>query len=254
MCILVPILVLVSIALQIACAVHAVRSGRTQPWLWLLFIGSYLAVIVYVIAAVIPDLRNDPRGRAVARNVLHKIDPERQKRVIAQKLELSGTVENRRALAMECLRLRDYVNAADLFRGCLSGIYADDPQFMLGLAQAQAGQRDFAATRATLENLIKSNPDFRSSDGHLLYARSLDELGEADAALNEYAILATSYPGEEARYRYGALLKKRERFLEARDVFQEMLKREKVAPKYYRRKESEWLDAAKRDLAAMGPV
>lgn len=254
MCILVSIFLIISIVLQVTCGVHAVRSGRTQPWLWLLFIGSYIAVIVYVIAAVIPDLRNDPRGRAVARNVLHKIDPERQKRVIAQKLELSGTVENRRALAMECLRLGDFGNAADLFRGCLTGIYADDPQFMLGLAQAQAGQRDFAATRATLESLIKSNPDFRSSDGHLLYARSLDELGETDAALNEYTVLATSYPGEEARYRYGALLKKRERFREAREVFQEMLKREKVAPKYYRRKESEWLDAARRDMAAMGPT
>ena len=60
--------------------------------------------------------------------------------------------------------------------------------------------------------------------------------------------------GEEARYRYGALLKKRERFREAREVFGDMLKREKAAPKYYRRKEREWLDAARRDLAALGPA
>lgn len=254
MCVIVPILVFVSIALQIACAVHAVRSGRQQPWLWLLFIGSYLAVIVYVLVAVIPDLRHDPRGRAVARNVLQKIDPERQKRVIAQKLELCGTVENRRALAMECLRLGDYSNAVDLFRGCLQGIYATDPQFMLGLAQAHAGLGDFIGARATLEALIKVNPHFRSSDGHLLYARSLEEVGEIDAALNEYSTLATSYPGEEGRYRYGALLKKQERFREASQVFHDMLKREKAAPKYYRRKEREWLDSARRDLAALGPV
>src|SRR5262249_27964775 len=62
----VPILVFVSLALQIACAVHVVRSGRPLYWIWILFIGSYLAVIVYLIVAVIPDLRNDPRSRQAA--------------------------------------------------------------------------------------------------------------------------------------------------------------------------------------------
>ena len=62
-----PILVLVSLALQIACAVHVVRSGRPLYWVWILLIGSYLGVAVYVIAAVIPDLRNDPRSRHAAR-------------------------------------------------------------------------------------------------------------------------------------------------------------------------------------------
>ena len=65
--------------------------------------------------------------------------------------------------------------------------------------------------------------------------------------------LATSYPGEEARYRYATLLVQRSRFREAREVFNDMLKRAKVSPSYYRRKEAHWLDAAKRDLAALGP-
>ena len=59
----VPLLVIVSVVLQIACAVHVVRSGRQLYWIWILFIGSYLAVIVYLLVAVIPDLRNDPRSR-----------------------------------------------------------------------------------------------------------------------------------------------------------------------------------------------
>ncbi|MEP6938561.1 MAG: hypothetical protein ABI846_02270 [Rudaea sp.] len=35
-----PILQLISLALQIACAVHVVRTGREQYWLWIIIIGS----------------------------------------------------------------------------------------------------------------------------------------------------------------------------------------------------------------------
>lgn len=246
-----PLLLLVSLALQILCAIHVVRSGRPLYWIWLLLIGSYIAVIVYVLVAVIPDLRNDPRGRKAAKQMLDTIDPQRRRRLIQQRLELADTTDNRRALAEECLRLGDYTNAAELYRSMLQGIYANDPQFMLGLAQAEAGSGDYAAARTTLDALIRENPGFRSSDGHLLYARCLEELGEHDAALHEYEALARSYPGEQARFRYACLLRERQRLDEARTVFKDMLKRAKLAPRYYRNKEREWLDAAQRELSAL---
>lgn len=238
-----------SLVVTILCAVHVVRSGRPLYWIWLLLIGSYLAAAVYFFVAILPDLRNDPRSRKATAKVLDAIDPERQRRRIREQLELADTTDNRRALAEECLRLGDHRNAADLYRSILKGLYATDPLFMLGLAQAQAGDGDYAAARATLEALIKANPDFRSPDGHLLYARCLDELGEHDAALEEYEVLARSYPGEQARLRYANLLRRRERTGEAHAVLEDMLRRARVAPRYYRDKESEWLDAARRELA-----
>jgi hypothetical protein len=243
-----PLLLLVSIALQIFCAVHVVRSGRPLYWIWLLLIGSYIAVAAYVVIAVLPDLRNDPGSRKVARRVLHAFDPARQRRHIEQRLELADTIDNRRALAEECLRLGDHVNAVELYRSILKGIYANEPQFMLGLADAQAGTADYAAARATLDALIQAHPEFRSSEGHLLYARCLEQLGEDEAALHEYEVLARSYPGEKARFLYASLLRKRDRHDDARAVFNEMLKRSRLAPRYYRRKEREWLEAAKREL------
>lgn len=247
-----PLLVLLSLALQIACAVHVVRTGREQYWLWIILIGSYLGVIVYAIAVLIPDLRHDPHGRAAARQVLHTLDPERQRRHIQQRLEVADTIDNRRALAEECLRLRDYANAAELYRSMLKGVYADDASFLLGLARAQAGQEDFAAARATLDKLYAVHPDFRSNDAELLRARTFEATGDHAAALDRYHALSTSYPGEEARFRYGALLKQIGRQADARGVFGEMLKRAKTAPRYYRRKEKDWLALAQRELAGLG--
>ncbi len=248
-----PILVFLSLALQIACAVHVVRTGREQYWLWILLIGSYLGVIVYVIAVLIPELRNDPRGRATARQVLHKIDPERQRRHIQQRLDVADTIENRRALAEESMRLGDYANAAELYASMLKGMYANDAAFMLGLARAQAGADDFPSARVTLDKLYAAHPDFRSNDADLLHARLLESLGERDAALERYRALSTSYPGEEARFRYGAMLKQIGRYSDARAVFGDMLKRAKNAPRYYRKKEKDWLASAQRELASLGP-
>ena len=41
-----PLLILSAI-LQIGCAVHVVRTGRPMYWIFLLFIGSYIAIAAY---------------------------------------------------------------------------------------------------------------------------------------------------------------------------------------------------------------
>ena len=248
-----PILVFVSLALQIACAVHAVRTGRPYYWIWIILATSYLGVIIYVIAEVVPELRNSPRSRQAATRVLHTIDPERRRREIRQRLDVADTIDNRRALAEECMRLGDYGNAIELYRSVLKGMYATDAGFLIGLAQAQANKGDFDGARETLDTLFSTNANFRSADAELLRARVLEARGEVDSALEHYRVLATSYPGEEARFRYGALLKSRGRFSDARSVFADMLKRAKNAPRYYRKKEKGWLDSAQRELASLGP-
>jgi len=243
--------VLLSLALQIACAVHVVRSGRPLYWIWLLLIGSYLGVLIYVLIAVIPDLRHDPRGRMAASSAMKVIDPQRRRRELQRQLELSNTVDNRRRLAEECLQLGDYLNAQELYQGLLVGMYATDPDFMLGLAQAQAGAAHYADARNTLDALVSANPSYKSSDGQLLYARCLEELGDTNAALEQYRMLADSYPGEEGRFRYGYLLARSQRSAEARSVLQGQLKRAELMPGYYRRKERTWLKAARQELSRL---
>jgi hypothetical protein len=248
-----PLLVVLSLTLQIACAVHVVRTGRQYYWIWIILATSFLGVVIYLIAEVLPELRHDPRSRKAARRVLHTFDPERQRRHIKQRLEIADTIENRHALAEECMRLGDYSNAVVLYQSILKGVYSTDAGFLLGLAQAQANVQDFSGARTTLDTLFAANPLFRSSDADLLRARVLEAQGEHAAALTQYQTLAMSYPGEEARYRYAALLKQNGRFSDARNVLRDMLTRAKHAPRYYRKKEKNWLDQAGRDLAGLGP-
>ena len=102
-----PILLL-SAVLQIGCAVDVICSGRPMYWIFLLLIGSYIAVAVYLLAEVLPDLRNSPGTRRALRDAHDRIDPERRKRRAANQLELADTADNRRRLAEESLRSGDY--------------------------------------------------------------------------------------------------------------------------------------------------
>jgi len=243
-----PILLVVTILFQLALAIHVARTGRQLYWIMLIVMLPWIGGVAYLVAEVLPGLRNDPSARRALRSIGQRINPEKNRRRIEDQLQVADTLENRKRLAEECMRLGDFDTAAFLYQRCLSGVYATDPGFMLGLATAQAELGRYAECRATLEQLIAANPTFRSPDGHLLYARALEQLGETPKALEEYAALENAYPGEEARCRYGLLLTREGRRDDARRVFQSMLNREKTAPSYYRRKEKAWLDQARAAL------
>jgi hypothetical protein len=244
------ILIVAALALQLFCLVHMVRTGRPYWWGLVIFLGSVLGSLVYVITQVIPDLSHEPAARRAVQSVKRALDPEREKKRIAAELEVADTVQNRVRLAAECLALGDVLNAEELYQSCLKGPHATDPYIMLGLAQAQFARGDGAAARRTLEALIAANPDFKSSDGHLLYARALEAVGETAAALHEYENLVEGFPGEEARARYALLLKRVDRPVDAQAVFKLILARARVAPKYYQRAQREWLELAKEQLAS----
>lgn len=240
-----PFVIGLSVMLQIACAIHVIRTNRPLYWIWLLLIGSYIVVTIYALTQILPDLRHSRTARRAVRGAVRAIDPTRDRRRIEQQLRITDTLHNRLQLAGECLNLGDFEYAEELYRGALKGLYATDPAILLGLARAQAGRNDFTGCRSTLETLIQSNPDYRSPDGHLLYARSLDALGETAAALTEYEALALGFPGEEGRVRFAELLIREGQIARAREVLDNVIDRTRHAPRYYRKKEAQWVTRAR---------
>lgn len=105
---------------------------------------------------------------------------------------------------------------------------------------------DAAAAAATLEALAEHNADFRSAEGHLLYARALEGAGRLDEARHEYGTVAAYYPGAEARTRYGLLLKRLGDADGARRAFKDVLDAAELAPRHVRRANAEWIEIARR--------
>jgi len=237
---------ILSIVVQVLLIVHCIKTGRNTIWIWVLALLSYAGIIAYIAAELLPELLGSRTAKRAGRNVKKMLDPTADLRRYEDAARVGGNVASLQDYAKELTRQGRYDEAIAQYRKALTGLYEHDPNIMLGIAQAQFGKGDASGARQTLDDLIRLNADFRSPEGHLLYARALEGEGNASKALEEYKVLATSYPGAEAGARYAQLLKSQGQPEEARKVAREMLDAARIAPEHYRRAQKEWLDIAER--------
>ena len=235
--------------IQAALIVHVIKTGRNQLWIWAIFLLPGIGALAYLAAEILPELFGGRTARRAKAGIGRMIDPNRDLRRASAEVEISGNVDARRRLGEELYERNQYDEAVEVYRGGLKGIFEYDPTLLLGVARAQFGKRDHAAARATLELLVQHNPDFKSADAKLLYARTLDAQDALDEAEREYAMLAPGYPGAEARLRYGLLLKRRGKLQEAHRVLKDLLDGARLGPPHYRKAQAEWLERARRELS-----
>jgi len=243
---LIPIL---SIAIQAGLIVHVIKTGRNMLWIWAIALLPLVGTIAYVVVEVLPEALGGRTARRARSGMQRMMDPDRELRRASAEVEISGNVDARRRLAEELLERNQYDAAIEVYQGGLRGIFEHDPTLLLGLARAHFGKRDYASARLTLERLTQHNPDFKSADAQLLYARTLEAQDALDEAERAYATLAPGYPGAEARLRYGLLLKRRGKFADAQRVLKDLLDGAKLGPAHYRRAQAEWLERARRELS-----
>jgi hypothetical protein len=243
-----PALAALIFGLQLLCLAHVMRTGRPGQWVFIIMGLPLAGCVAYLVMEILPDLRHSQAARQTVRDIGAVIDPERDLREKAQKVADADTVENRAALAEECLRRGRAADARQLFESCLTGVHAADHALMLGLARAEFATGDHAGACTTLERLRAAHPNLACPDGHLLYARGKEQQGEIEEALSEYAALAEYYPGEEPRCRLALLLQKTGRVTEAKTLFREVVRSVERASKLYYRTERDWYEVARRNL------
>ena len=241
---------LVVLLLDISLIYHASRTGRLQPWAFIILMIPLVGALAYIVVELVPEWFGSPGARQARQRIAGKLDPEKAYRELSDRLANADTVANRAALGAECLKLARFDEAERHYDHILKLPLGGEPAYALGKALAEFGRSRPANVLATLDDLQKRWPDFESAEGHLLYARALAEVGRVDEALEEYHALVAYSPGAEARVRYGMLLRMVGRTTEARIVFNELLLQMKRAPKYLREAQAEWLSIAEKQLLA----
>ena len=237
---------LLSYAIQAALIVHCIKTGRNWLWVWVLLLLPGVGALAYVAVEIIPDIFRSRTAQRTARGFKRAVDPFADLRRYENEARLAGNVAARQRYADELVRHGRYEEAIEQYGQALTGLYVHDPNLMLGLARAQFGSGAAAASRATLEEALRTNPDFRSPEALILSARALVGEGSAQKALEQYRMLANSYPGAEAAVRYAQLLDTQGQRDEARKVARELLDQARIAPGHYRRAQRAWLDVAAR--------
>ena len=239
---------ILTILIQAALIVHVIKTGRNQLWIWAIALLPGVGGLAYFVVEIVPAMFGGRTARRAKAGMQRMIDPDRDLRRAAAEVQISGNVDARRRLAEELFERGQFDAAIEMYAAGLKGVFEHDPTLLLGLARAQFAKRDYAAARATTERLNSQNPDFKSVDAQLLYARTLDAQDALDEAEREYASIAPAYPGAEAKLRYGLLLKRRGKIQEANRELKDLLDSAQLGPPHYRKAQAEWLERARREL------
>lgn len=234
---------------QILCAAHAIRTGRSHYWIYIIVFVPIVGMAVYFLVEILPEVTGSRPARHAAQGLVRTLDPGRGLRKASRQVQIAPTAQNKALLAAAHLEAGRPPEAIALYEEVLVGVHATDPALMLGLARACFAAGGFARVQTVLEDLRRANPDHSSPEGHLLYARCLEEQGKLDAARFEYAALSAYYPGQEARCRHAVLLARAGREAEAHEIFAEICQAIELGPRHQRREQREWYDIAKRGVA-----
>src|SRR5579872_1876099 len=176
---------ILSIIIQALLIVHVIKTGRNQIWIWVLALLSIAGAVAYIAVELLPDLFRSRTAQRTARGLKKAMAPTADLRRFETEARVTGNVASRQRYAEELSRQGRHDDAIAQFREALTGLYEHDPNMMLGVARAQFSKGDASAARTTLDDLIRFNPDFKSPEGHLLYARALESEGNLQKAIEE---------------------------------------------------------------------
>src|SRR3981189_1474190 len=92
---------LVIVLLDISLIYHASKTGRLQPWAFIILAVPFIGAFAYIIVELIPEWLSGPDARQARKRIAGKLDPEKFYRELSDRLAGADTVANRAAPAPE---------------------------------------------------------------------------------------------------------------------------------------------------------
>jgi len=236
--------------LQIGIGVHAVRTGRSLWWLLVILLFPLIGGLIYFLVEILPEIR---AGRAIRRlggDIVKTVNPDAGLHRRAGELAVCGSIQNKLALAQECIARGHFDEAITLYESAREGQFVDAPDVLLGLARARFQNGEPQAARTLLEQVAAAHPDYYPQDVAILKARAAHALGDSDRALGEIEAMLDRSVGLEARYRYGQILAETGQTQQARAELSDVVnhaRRFRIGPT-----ERPWARRSRRLLASLG--
>jgi hypothetical protein len=232
---------LVLLVAQLGCLVHILKTGRPYWWIWIIWMIPVIGLAAYIYLEVRPSFR-----RFNMQSLLWNFKSSQERiRILEEQLEDSTTVRNRLALADELHRAGKHDQECQVVAEGLRGPFADDPQLLLRLAEAQLEAGRPQEADAIVEKIVPE----RSSDflqrHKLLKARVHGTLRRDAQAEPLFRELMAAKKSEAPRYYYAVYLLAREQPKEARNILQDILYKYRRGTPVWRYQEKQWYYAAK---------
>jgi hypothetical protein len=234
--------------IQLGLIVHVLKTGRNRYWIMMLLFMPLIGGIAYLVLELVPEFSGSITGQRAVRGVKKTLNPGANLRQSEAAWNQSSNVDNGRRYAEALLESGKPDEAGKIVEQSLKGLFATEPTLLLIKAQIQYEQGLESEVVKTLQLLQEHNPDFRSAQGHLLYARALEDSGQLDQAVREYSAVSEYFPGVEARYRLALCLSITGNISASKSELESIMNDAKLAPAHFRKSQKAWLDAVRKEL------
>ncbi|MGC4103432.1 PLDc N-terminal domain-containing protein [Ferruginibacter sp.] len=236
----------ITIVLQVICAIHCIRRGNQNKWIWLIVFLPVAGSLIYIFSEMLTgnDVNKMQSGMSAAFNPSGKI------KKLENELRFADTFKNKVALADAYLEAGQTDKAIELYESCLAGNFMVHEHVSMQLIHAYADKKRFEDI-VTIGKKIYQLPQFTRSRAHMLYAVALSYTGHPDEAEQEFKLLKGRFSNYESRYRYAGFLQRMNRNDEAKKIFEEMLHEAGHLSPQEKRANKVWFVYAKDELKKM---
>lgn len=237
----------VIIGLQLLGIIHAIKNGKTSPWLYIIMFLPGVGVLAYLFVEVLPEFgigRKIAGARFSLKSLIH---PNWKIKRLEEELQYKDTVDLKLALAEAYEEAEMYDKAIDMYKQSVTGLYAGDADNWKRLGLVQYKAEKYEDAKSTFEHL-KTLRKTLKPDELLYYALSLEKTGTLKNGLKLFSEVADTSPGMEGNYHYLRLLKKEGKEDEVAKNFP--LAQRKFAAMYpnIKRLERPWMNKIEKDF------
>jgi hypothetical protein len=240
----------IPIGLQALCAIHCIRKGNQQKWLYIIIFLPVIGSLIYLYSEVISGRRIGNVASGVASGVSSALFPAGVIRRLEEQLRFADTFHNRVALADGYLAIGKTNEAIDLYEKSLNGVFTENEHVIRQLIVAYYNVSRFDAI-LPLAKRMYATPQFARSREHMLYAIALDYTGNSQQAEKEFRLMNGRYADFEARYQYALFLYRHNRDAECKALLETVVDEGRHLSSRERRANSRWISEAREELRSL---
>ncbi|MDF3023053.1 MAG: uncharacterized protein K0R10_414 [Alphaproteobacteria bacterium] len=243
-----PVLLILTVLVQVLFAVHVHRTGRSTYWMYLIMMVPVMGCLIYFVIEVLPEVIRGPTGKHARKSFLSMLDPEKDFRDAKYAFDTAPTVANRIHLAQLLIARGEHDAVIALLKPALTNHFADDILLLEGLAYAYYDKGDYSGTLEYIQKIFERDEAEPQDYIKLLRARAHIALFDFTVAEEQLNDLVRFFTGEEARITLAQLQTRMGKHAEARAIYEDIVTRAKHSPKYYQKTERHWIAMAQAAL------
>jgi hypothetical protein len=204
--------------LQGICVFHSIRKGNQAKWIWIIIMVPLIGCVIYICTEIIKRRHVN----SIQSGVVSIVNPGGRIKDLEKKFNFSDTFATRTALADAYLESGMYDKAIELYEPALHGLFHNNEHVVSQLILAYYYVKRYADV-VKIAPRIANTMNFSKSKTNLLYALSLEQVGNLNEAEKQFMNMNHRFSNFEARYTYGEFLLRDKREDHAALIFQDIL-------------------------------